>query len=188
MKYISFILLLIGGLLSFNSYAANCSTGAKLPSGSYMPLITGSIGSDVSFFINVNGCQYVPVDINYIAYTSGPLAGGVFSTNGYISTGVEVLSSVSESFPYNGDGTLLDNSHSVPSDDSGGSPSTGGGIGLPDGSDNGTGTSGGASDGSLDGSSSGSPTSQPSEPEKPYPVDAGVSQLLDLYNSCHSQA
>ncbi|ECO1013972.1 hypothetical protein AA464_28580, partial [Salmonella enterica subsp. enterica serovar Newport] len=176
MKSILFILMLIGGSLSFNSYAANCSAGVKLPSGSYMPLITGSIGSDVSFFINVNGCQYIPVDINYIAYTSGPLAGGVFSTNGYISTGVDVLPSVSESFSYNDDGTLLDNSH--------GSTSAGVGTGLPDGADSGTGTSGGASDGSLDGSSSGSSTPQPSEPEKPYPADAGAFQLLDSFYSC----
>ncbi|EJZ1608455.1 hypothetical protein OHU06_001694 [Salmonella enterica] len=190
MRYILFILMLIGGLLSFNSYASNCSTGVKLPSGAYMPLITGSIGSDVSFFINVNGCQYIPVDINYIAYTTGPLAGGVFSTNGYVSTGVEVLPSVSQSFPYNDDGTLLDDSHSFPSGDSGsdGSTSTDGGSGSPDGTDNGTGVTGGTSDGSTSGTSSGSSTPSSSQPEKPYPADAGASQLLGLYESCYSQA
>ncbi|ENU2135491.1 hypothetical protein ACE60T_005946, partial [Salmonella enterica] len=66
--------------------------------------------------------------------------------------------------------------HNNPSEKPGGNPSDKPGSGS-------SGETGGTS-----GGSSSSFTSQPSEPEKPYPVDAGVSQLLDLYNSCYSQA
>lgn len=155
MRYILFILISIGGLLSFNSYAIDCLSGVKLPPGSYFPLHTGSLLSGVPFFINLNGCQYVPLGSDYIAVTEGPLSGGVISTSGYISTGVQVLSDVPESFAYNNDGTLLDNSHSVPSDDSGSDDSmpVGGGSGSSDGADSGTGATGGTSDTGTTGSS-----------------------------------
>lgn len=87
MRYILFILLLTGGLLSFNSFASNCHAGIKIPSGTYSPVINGVLGSDIPFSINIHGCEYTPVDINYIVYTEGPLKGSIFSSNGFISTG-----------------------------------------------------------------------------------------------------
>ncbi|EHJ0806468.1 hypothetical protein KAB87_004103 [Salmonella enterica] len=62
------------------------------------------------------------------------------------------------------------------------------GSGLPDGTDSGTGMTGGSTDSSSDSTSSDNSTPSPSEPEIPYPVNAGVSQLNELFISCKQQA
>ncbi|ECI2307875.1 hypothetical protein AH865_15130 [Salmonella enterica subsp. enterica serovar Infantis] len=178
MKSILFILMLIGGLLSFNSYASDCPAGIKLPAGTYdgdyysFP-VPGSGGYD--YFVNLDGCEYKAT--GYTLFDDGFLTSSSFESTGRPAK----PGSVSVGSPENKPGSSGDSG-------SDGSTSTGVGTGLPDGSDNGTGTSGGASDGSLDGSSSGSSTPQPSEPEKPYPADAGAFQLLDSFYSCSSQA
>ncbi|EDC5874220.1 hypothetical protein GAT78_00055 [Salmonella enterica] len=87
MRYLILIISLMGGFVSFNSYAANCPAGIKIPSGTYSPVINGVLGSNIPFSINIHGCEYAPVDINYIVYTEGPLKGSIFSSNGFISTG-----------------------------------------------------------------------------------------------------
>ncbi|HAF6260223.1 TPA: hypothetical protein G9F11_002846 [Salmonella enterica] len=98
-----FLLAFTGWMISFNSSAADCSSGIKIPAGTYKPVIPGVIGSDKPFSINISGCEYKPVNDNYIAYTEGPLKDGIYSSDGYISTGVKFSPGVSESFPFNPD-------------------------------------------------------------------------------------
>ncbi|EBE4778688.1 hypothetical protein FHK17_04180 [Salmonella enterica] len=81
--YLLFSLMVFSAL----SYAADCPAGIKIPSGTYGPVINGVLGSDIPFSINIHGCEYAPVDINYVIYTEGPLKGSIYSTNGFISTG-----------------------------------------------------------------------------------------------------
>lgn len=121
MKYLLLLLSLTGGLLSFNSYAVSCPVGIKIPSGTFKPVINGHLGSDTPFSINLNGCQYKPVDINYIAITEGPDKGGIYSTNGYISTGIEFESNVPSS-------VSQDNPDTKPDKPDTGSSGSGGGT------------------------------------------------------------
>lgn len=98
-----FLLAFTGWMISFNSFAADCSSGIKIPAGTYKPVIPGVLGSDKPFSINISGCEYKPVNDNYIAYTEGPLKDGIYSSDGYISTGVKFSPGVSESSPFNPD-------------------------------------------------------------------------------------
>ncbi|EGC1291279.1 hypothetical protein H8526_005506 [Salmonella enterica] len=232
MRYILFILMLIGGLLSFNSYAAvtgQCSASAPPVYGPYVFYFSGG-----SMHINIDGCDYIsrdnPVLVNdETDYNSPPVS---YEGNWYptgkksdevvkdkpVNTGwkddqfdrycSQVGKCDSKGDPVNISDWLKfkekdDAAHNTPSEKPGDnssdkpgsgssgsddSASTDGGSGSPDGTDNGTGVTGGTSDGSTSGTSSGSSTPSPSQPQKPYPADAGASQLLGLYESCYSQA
>ncbi|EEM6321207.1 hypothetical protein C9H16_06650 [Salmonella enterica] len=242
MKYILSILLLIGELLSFNSYAAvvnQCSSSAPSETGFFTIYVSGG-----RVHTNINGCDYaLPPSSPVPKFT--PLPDGsssssfefTFYPTGYTEN-INVKagpSSFSESdydknhkldfdkindqtqrycsqpdkcepdedgqgmYPKDDndyvdfvkkDDASHDNSGSVSSGDSSsdGSTPAGSGSGSPDGTDSGTGMTGGSTDGSSDGTSSGSSTSSPSELEKPYPVNAGVSQLNELFLSCAERA
>ncbi|HAF2131339.1 TPA: hypothetical protein G9F27_005708, partial [Salmonella enterica] len=136
MRYILLFIAMTGGLLSFNSYAADCPAGLKIPSGAYIPVINGILVSDNPFSINISGCEYKPIDINYIVYTEGPLKDGIFSSNGYISTGDKVLPGNSYSVHVNSSGLpdTEDKPDSGSSGDSSTSPisDTNSGSSLPD--------------------------------------------------------
>ncbi|ENU2135458.1 hypothetical protein ACE60T_005910, partial [Salmonella enterica] len=166
MKYISFILLLIGGVISFNAYAKDYPTDAECQS---RPVVTNIMVDWVvrngTYFAEFQGCVYKAVK--------------------FYSCPNEDNECNADWLPFMSYGSLAkpDDKPSGSSDNSDESDK------IPN---------------QSDGTSSGSPALQPveiekpspvdterpspSEPEKPYPADAGVSQLLDLYNSCHSQA
>ncbi|ENU2135463.1 hypothetical protein ACE60T_005916, partial [Salmonella enterica] len=185
MKYISFILLLIGGVLSFNSYAADPESSrlqkhifndadyvciAKpIVSGYYGPFVHS--GSD--FYINLGGCIYkatgIFVDIPGFVYLNADWKPVVALPVDKVMPEAHINLDIPDDKPASNESNSpsIDSSSDNQADNS---------------------STGGSSNGFPDGGSSGSSTPQPSEPEKPYPADAGVSQLLDLYNSCHSQA
>ncbi|ENU2135393.1 hypothetical protein ACE60T_005840, partial [Salmonella enterica] len=147
MRYILFVLMLIGGLLSFNSYAADCPAGIHLPAGSYKPYYS----SGIDYFINLDGCEYKVLGFT-VRPDQGDAVGEIISPDGFVSTGKPVKEgtpvSVSQDVPDEPDSLPADST----SDNQGGNSSTGG-----------------SSNGFPDGGSSGSSTPQPSEPEKPYP-------------------
>ncbi|EDU9902347.1 hypothetical protein F4V72_09505 [Salmonella enterica subsp. diarizonae] len=59
MRYLLLILSLMGGLLSFNSFAASCPVGVTVPAGTYKPYyeIKNPDGTSEKY-INVGGCEY----------------------------------------------------------------------------------------------------------------------------------
>ncbi|ECO1013989.1 hypothetical protein AA464_28680, partial [Salmonella enterica subsp. enterica serovar Newport] len=121
MRYILFIMMLIGGLLSFNSYAADCPAGIHLPAGSYKPhynIIDSGGGSQ--HYINIGGCEYWAI------------GGGVETPDGwyasigdFVSTGKPVKEgtpiSVSENASDEPDSPPVDSTN----DNQGGNTSTG---------------------------------------------------------------
>ncbi|ENU2135466.1 hypothetical protein ACE60T_005919, partial [Salmonella enterica] len=155
MKSILFILMLIGGLLSFNSYALDF----LLP-----PVTIGTISHDATIDSNgyFNTTWY---GVPYICFDC------ILNDDGKTASGTWYRNDGTYDVPFpDKKPTISNNSPEKPGDNPSDKPGSGSsGDSGSDGSDNGTGTSGGASDGSLDGSSSGSSTPQPSEPEKPYP-------------------
>ncbi|EDK4040415.1 hypothetical protein GF271_00015 [Salmonella enterica subsp. enterica serovar Newport] len=153
--YLLFSLMVFSAL----SHAADCPAGIKIPSGTYGPVINGVLGSDIPFSINIHGCEYAPVDINYFIYTEGPLKGSIYSANGFISTGHIIKT---DDKPDAGDG-----------DDSGGDTGgdTGGDSTPPTEPDNPGVTP---------------PVNPPVKPPV-NPDSSSVSQLYQQYNNCSIQ-
>lgn len=150
MRYILFILMLTGGLLSFNSYATEWPSDEEC------------IARPVTYNIMVD---WIVRKGEYIA----EFQGCVYKAVKIYSCPNDNNECDADWLPYMSYGSL-----SKPDD----KPS-----GSPDNSDE--------SDkipNQGDGSSSGSSMPSPPQPEKPYPDNAGASQLLDLYNSCYKQA
>lgn len=152
--YLLFSLIVFSSI----SHAADCPAGIKIPAGTYGPVIDGIIGSDIPFSINIHGCEYKPVDINYIVYTEGPLKGSIYSANGFISTGHVIKT---DDNPDDGSG-----------DDSGGD----------------TGDTGDTGGGSTTPSNPGvTPPVKPPVKPPVLPDSSSVRQLYDQYNNCASQ-
>ncbi|EKY9814975.1 hypothetical protein RD279_004794 [Salmonella enterica] len=232
MRYILFILILTGGLLSFNSYSRGLSD-EPLTGLNYMkpvsscsasaPPVTGSFTFTVINGVthaNINGCDYVlPPDSPVLESDGGFCGGNVVCSQDYTwyptgdsgigesnkpqpiisgdsDTSQDVVDKINEQTnrycsqtkKCDSDGEPVDindfmefkkkddSAHNNPSEKPGDKPSDKPGSGS-------SGETGGAS-----GGSSGSSTPSPAEPEKPYPDNAGASQLLDLYDSCYKQA
>lgn len=232
MRYILFVLMLIGGLLSFNSYSrglsneplilnyskptSSCSSSAPPETGSFTIYVSGG-----RVHTNIHGCDYIlPPSSPTPQFT--PLPDGsssvsfdlTFYPTGYVENTNIKAGPVSSFEPdkdtvdkindqtqrycaqpgkcepdEDGQGMWPkddndfidfvnkdDVAHNTPSEKPGGNPSD-----KPD-----SGSSG--ESGGISGTSSGSSTPSPSQPEKPYPDNAGASQLLDLYYSCYRQA
>ncbi|EEL1931982.1 hypothetical protein G9K97_004582 [Salmonella enterica subsp. diarizonae] len=231
MRYILFILTLIGGLLSFNSYSrglsneplnlnyskptSSCSASAPPVTGSFTFIVINGVTH-----ANINGCDYVlPPNSPVLESDDGFCGGNVICSQEYTwyPTGDSGIGDSNKPQPViSGDTDTPqadvdkineqtqrycsqtkkcdsygepvdindfmefkkkdDDAHNNPSEKPGDKPSD-----KPDSGS--SGETGGAS-----GGSSGSSTPPPSQPEKPYPANAGASQLLDLYNSCYKQA
>ncbi|ECI9605053.1 hypothetical protein FLL37_27010, partial [Salmonella enterica] len=95
MRYILFILMLIGGLLSFNSYAVSCPVGATVPAGTYKPYYIVNHDGFPNLFINVGGCEYL---------ADSPIwtpEGLVSSSSPFVSTGKPAKEGVSPSVDEN---------------------------------------------------------------------------------------
>lgn len=232
MRYILFILMLIGGLLSFNSYSrglsdeplgglnyskptSSCSASAPPVTGSFTIYVSGG-----QVHTNIHGCDYIlppsspvpeftplpdgssSVSFDFTFYPTGQaenvdIKAGPVSSFEPDQANIDKINDQTQRYcaqpgkcEPDEDGYGMypkddndfidfvnkdDASHNNSSEKPGDKPS--------DKPDSGSGETGGASDGS-----SGSSTLSPSQPQKPYPADAGASQLLGLYESCYSQA
>ncbi|HFJ3371661.1 TPA: hypothetical protein ACGT6A_005110 [Salmonella enterica] len=151
MRYLLLIISLMGGLLSFNSFAADCLSGVKLSGGSYKPFYT--IKNPISGednFININGCEYKNIGAG--AATSD---GYYLSYDGFISTGKPAKSGSvpvggSEDKPGSGDSGDFDTPDTKPDNPDTGSSGSGGSTtvippALDTGSSGGSGGSSGSS-------------------------------------------
>ncbi|ECK9293118.1 hypothetical protein FEO07_22170 [Salmonella enterica subsp. enterica serovar Javiana] len=68
MRYLLLILSLMGGLLSFNSYASECPAGIKLPAATYDKYYSVPIPNSSGlfyYFVNINGCEYQVLGSTY---------------------------------------------------------------------------------------------------------------------------
>ncbi|EKC2492421.1 hypothetical protein OOO55_001389 [Salmonella enterica] len=167
MKFFLFFSAIISGLLSFNSYAKNSCPSVQVPFqfdlflAHYVPSNSSHPEYGTIPALDIHGCTYVVTSFS-CPDNVDPSRSGSFCT----ATSMVLLSD-------DGD---TDSQVSEPDKDK---PDT-----KPD---ENTDTKPGDSGGSVDDSSSGSSTPPPSEPEKPYPDDAGAIQLLQLHNSCLQQ-
>ncbi|EEG5674960.1 hypothetical protein G3G77_004771 [Salmonella enterica] len=186
MKYISFILLFIGGLISFNTYASSTSS-KPLPTPQQClarPDIfnttmthswsTGSVSDNsLQHYAYYEGCEYVSFvgGSNYLCIVISP--DGFFCN--WTPTGdVEPLGNgdnTSEPDSKPDDKPVSNEPDSPPAD------STSGNQG-------GNSSTGGSSNGSHDGGSSSSSTPQPDAPSSPFPPNAAIGQLLDSFLQC----
>ncbi|EKS7701376.1 hypothetical protein QCL74_000902 [Salmonella enterica] len=228
MRYILFILMLIGGLLSFNSYSrglsdeplgglnyskptSSCSASAPPVTGSFTFIVINGVTH-----ANINGCDYVlPPNSPVLESDDGFCGGNVICSQEYTwyPTGDSGIGDSNKPQPViSGDADTSqtevdkineqtqrycsqtkkcdsygepvdindfmefkkkdDTTHNNPSEKPGDKPSD-----KPDSGS--SGESGGTSS-----TSSGSSAPSSSQPEKPYPDNAGASQLSDLLLSC----
>ncbi|EHQ4618454.1 hypothetical protein KQ096_000941 [Salmonella enterica] len=228
MRYILFILISIGGLLSFSSYSrglsdeplglnyskpvSSCSASAPSVTGSFTIYVSGG-----RVHTNIDGCDYIlpssspvpqftplpdgssSVSFDFTFYPTGNVenadikAGPVSSFEPDKDT-VDKINNQTQRYcaqpgkcepDEDGQGMYPkddndfidfvnkdDAAHNNPSEKPGDKPSDKPGSGS-------SGETGGTS-----GTSSGSSAPSPSSPEKPYPDNAGASQLSDLLLSC----
>ncbi|HDC2563362.1 TPA: hypothetical protein O7139_005509, partial [Salmonella enterica] len=97
MRYLLLIISLMGGLISFNSYAASCPVGATVSAGSYKPYYEVKKPDGTSnIYINVGGCEYLA---DTPAWTPD---GWVASSSPFVSTGNPAKEGVSSSSDENG--------------------------------------------------------------------------------------
>ncbi|HAF2131475.1 TPA: hypothetical protein G9F27_005860, partial [Salmonella enterica] len=62
MRYILLFIAMTGGLLSFNSFAADCLAGLKLPGttyDNYYKVPAPGENGVFDYFVNINGCEYL---------------------------------------------------------------------------------------------------------------------------------
>ncbi|EEE7364660.1 hypothetical protein C8721_002345 [Salmonella enterica subsp. enterica serovar Berta] len=176
MRYLILIISLMGGFLSFNSYAKNSCPAIQVPFkfdlflAHYVPSNSSHPENGTIPALDIHGCTYAITSFS-CPEDADPSHSGSFCTATsmvLLSDDGDIDSPVTDSDKDNPDSKPddfdIDNSSNKP--DSGSSGETGG-----------------ASDGSF-----GSSTPSSSQPQKPYPADAGASQLLGLYESCYSQA
>lgn len=161
MRYLLLIIYLTGGFLSFNSFAADCPAGIKLPAATYNKYYSVPIlNSNALFehFVNINGCEYKAMGSAY--YDDSFITSDSFESTGKPAKPGSVPVGSLEDKPGSGDSGDSDTPDTKPDN-----PDTG-------------------SSGSAAGSSSGGSASPTPAPEKPYPDNASAGQLRDLYFKC----
>ncbi|EJC1069256.1 hypothetical protein MX551_004727 [Salmonella enterica] len=92
MKIFLLFSAIIAGLLSFDSYAASCPTGAIIPAGTYKPYY----GTALEKYINIGGCEY-QAKSGWLTTHEGSLV-----SDGFVSTGNPAEPGVSQSVDENG--------------------------------------------------------------------------------------
>ncbi|EDW6858885.1 hypothetical protein GT147_004079 [Salmonella enterica] len=131
-KQIFSLLAFTGGMISFNTFAADCPAGLKIPAGTYKPFYTKPVPNYPGLtdkFINIGGCEYKSI-------TGGAvLPDGSFGSYGdFSSTGNQVDPGIPPSViqPTEPDDKPDDNNPSDKPDNPGDSGSTGDGSTPPD--------------------------------------------------------
>ncbi|EHI7915419.1 hypothetical protein J9M50_004800 [Salmonella enterica] len=138
MKYLLLTLSLMGGLLSFNSFSADCPAGIKLPAATYDKYYSVPIPNSNGLFdrfVNINGCEYRPTG-DATGWDDVSIWSQSFESTGKPAKPGSVPVGSSEDKPGSGDSGDSDKP------DSGGSGSGGGPTVIPPSPD--TGSSGGS--------------------------------------------
>ncbi|HDC2563414.1 TPA: hypothetical protein O7139_005566, partial [Salmonella enterica] len=97
-------LSLMGGLLSFNSFAADCPAGIKLPSATYDKYYSVPISNSnglFEHFVNINGCEYKAMGSTY--YDDSFITSDSFESTGKPAKPGSVPVGSSEDKPGSGD-------------------------------------------------------------------------------------